>query len=441
MPKMQPRLAAGASLIGTTIEYYDFFVYATAAALVFNKVFFPGLGEFGGTLASLSTFAVAFFFRPLGGIVIGHFGDKVGRRPMLILTLTMMGVATVLIGVLPTFATIGVAAPILLVLLRAVQGFALGGEYGGAVVLTMEHSPVERRGFFGSFTTAGGPLALVLATLVFLPITALPEEALLSWGWRIPFILSAVLIFLGFYLRRTIEESPAFAEVKSAGRQDRSPALTIVRQYPLRSLLIAGISLSAGVSFYVLAVFGLSYGTGTVGFSRQTMLEIVMVTMIFCFAFMVAAGRLSDRIGRPKCIVAGMAGLALWAFPWLWLVGSGNAWLALVGCVVLCIPLAMNMGVMGVFLAECFPPEVRYAGISIGYTIGLIVGSGLAPLIATTLTSEFGAYAVGWYLVAMSLVSLLSVAVLLRTNGHTAAGRRTPVSTSSAPRDKSDVIH
>ncbi|KQU52327.1 hypothetical protein ASG84_25065 [Rhodococcus sp. Leaf278] len=398
-------------------------MYATAAALVFNKVFFPGLGEFGGTLASLSTFAVAFFFRPLGGIVIGHFGDKIGRRPMLILTLTMMGIATVLIGLLPTYAAIGVAAPILLVVLRAVQGFALGGEYGGAVVLTMEHSPVQRRGFFGSFTTAGGPLALVLATLVFIPITAMPEEALLSWGWRIPFILSAVLIFLGFYLRRTIEESPAFTEVQQSGKADRSPALTIVRKYPLRSLIIAGITLSAGVSFYVLAVFGLSYGTTTVGFSRQTMLQIIMVTMIFAFVFIVAAGRLSDRIGRPKCIVGGMVGLALWAFPWLWLVGTGNAWLALLACIVLCIPLALNMGVMGVFLAECFPPEVRYAGISIGYTIGLIVGSGLAPLIATTLSKEYGPHAVSWYLVAMSVISLFSVGALMRTRGHTAVDR------------------
>jgi MFS family permease len=425
MPKLQPRLAAGASLIGTTIEYYDFFVYATAAALVFNKVFFPGLGDLAGTLASLSTFAVAFFFRPLGGLVIGHFGDKIGRRPMLVLTLTMMGTATVLIGLLPTYAAVGVAAPLLLIVLRAFQGFALGGEYGGAVVLTMEHSPSHRRGFFGSFTTAGGPLALVIATLVFIPITAMPEEALLSWGWRIPFLLSAVLIFVGFYLRRKIEESPAFTEIQRSGKVDRSPALTVIRKYPLRSLLIAGITLSAGVSFYVLAVFGLSYGTGAVGFSRQTMLWIIMTSMIFSVAFIITAGNISDRIGRPKCIVAGMIGLAVWAFPWLWLVGTGNAWLALLGCVVLCVPLAANQGVMGVFLAECFPPEVRFAGISIGYTIGLIVGSGLAPLIATTLEAEFGPSGVGLYLVAMSVISLVSVAVLMRTRGHTSVAQET----------------
>ncbi|MEV0544530.1 MFS transporter [Nocardia salmonicida] len=442
MPKMQPRLAAGASLIGTTIEYYDFFVYATAAALVFNKVFFPGLGDFAGTLASLSTFAVAFFFRPLGGIVIGHFGDKIGRRPMLVLTLTMMGAATVLIGLLPTYTMIGIAAPILLVILRALQGFALGGEYGGAVVLTMEHSPSHKRGFFGSFTTAGGPLALVPATLVFIPITAMPEEALLSWGWRIPFLVSAVLILVGFYLRRKIEESPAFTEVQQSGKVDRAPALTVIRKFPVRSLLIAGVTLSAGVSFYVLVVFGLAYGTSTVGFSRPTMLWIMMATMVFAVAFIITAGRISDRIGRPKCIIAGMFGLALWGFPWLWLMGTGNAWLAFLGCVVLCIPLSANLGVMGVFLAECFPAELRFSGISIGYTIGLIVGSGLAPLIATTLEAEFGPSGVGWYLVCMSVLSLISVALLIRSGGHTPVNRehRTETSETIAEKPGGDAV-
>lgn len=259
MPRLQPRRAAAASLIGTAIESYDFFIYATAAALVFNKVFFPAFGGLAGTLVSLSTFAVGFVVRPIGGIVIGHLGDKVGRRPMLVFTLIAMGAATVLIGLLPSYATIGVAAPILLILLRVVQGFALGGEFGGAVVLTMEHSDKDRRGFFGSWVQTGGPLGLVLANVVFLPVATLPQDDFLSWGWRVPFLLSAVLVVVGYVLRRTIEESPTSEEIRDSGAVDRTPLLTVLRTYPLHTLLVAGTTLCGGVTFYVLAVFGLSY--------------------------------------------------------------------------------------------------------------------------------------------------------------------------------------
>jgi MFS family permease len=415
MSRLQPRRAAAASLIGTAIEYYDFFIYAMAAALVFDKVFFPAFEGLAGTLISLSTFAVAFLIRPIGGIVIGHLGDKIGRRPMLVFTLVTMGAATLLIGLLPGYTAIGVAAPILLVLLRIVQGFALGGEFGGAVVLTMEHSQPHRRGFFGSWVQTGGPLGLVLANLVFLPIATLPQDAFLSWGWRVPFLFSAVLILVGYLLRRTIEESPPFQEVKAAGRVDRAPLLTVLRSYPVRTLLVAGTTLCGGVTFYVIAVFGLSYATTTLGLSRSTILRIVLVTMILDCAMIVGFGILSDRIGRPKVFMGGVVGMLVLAFPWLWLVGSAEPWLIFLAYVLIAVPHAANQGVAGVYFAEVFRAEVRYSGLSLGYTIGMIAGSAIAPMVAATLTAVAGVSALGLYMVAMGVLSLVSATALNRS--------------------------
>lgn len=414
MPQLQSRRAAAASVIGTTIEYYDFFIYATAAALVFNKVYFPALQGMAGTLVSLSTFAVAFLVRPIGGVVIGHLGDKVGRRPMLVLTLTLMGGATLLIGLLPGYTSIGVAAPILLIVLRVIQGFAMGGELGGAVLLTMEHSRPEKRGYFGSFVQTGGPLGLVLATLVFLPLNALPQDAFMSWGWRVPFLLSAILIAVGYVLRRTIHESPTFEKIKHQGAVDRAPALTILRDYPGRVLLVAGTTLSGGVAFYMMSVFGLSYATTSLGISRGTILLIVMVSMILDCVFVIASGVLSDRVGRGRMILWGMVGKAVLAFPWIWLVDSGDAWLIFLGYVLMCIPHAAGQGVAGVFYAEAFPAKVRYSGLSIGYTIGMIGGSAIAPMVAATLVAGFGTTSLGWYMLAMSLISLASTIAVIR---------------------------
>ena len=415
MTRLQPKLAAGASLVGTTIEYYDFFVYATAAALVFDKVFFPALGGLAGTIVSLSTFAVGFVVRPLGGVVIGHLGDKFGRRPMLIMTLTLMGVCTLLIGLLPGYQSIGVLAPILLIALRVLQGFALGGEFGGAVVLTVEHSPPQRRGFFGSFVQMGGPLALVLSSLVFIPLYTLPDEQFLSWGWRVPFLVSAVLVGVGYLVRRAVTESPTFAEAKRAGDVHGAPALAVIRRHPLLIVAIAGTTLVGGVGFYVMAVFGLSYGTETVGFSHDTILLIVMLSFVLDCAFVFAAGVISDRIGRPRLMLAGMLGMGVLAFPWLWLLSSGNAWLAFLGYVVMCVPHAAIQGVAGVFMSEVFPVEVRYSGLSIGYTIGMLCGSAIAPMVATALVATAGVAALGWYLVAMCVLSTVSVLAIMRS--------------------------
>ncbi|MBK1783504.1 MFS transporter [Prauserella cavernicola] len=415
MSRLQPKRAAAASVIGTTIEYYDFFIYATAAALVFNKVFFPSLTGMTGTLVSLSTFAVAFLVRPLGGVIIGHLGDKVGRRPMLVFTLTMMGCATLLIGLLPGYDSIGVAAPVLLILLRVLQGFAMGGELGGAVLLTMEHSQPEKRGFYGSWVQIGGPLGLVVATLVFLPLNLLPQEEFLSWGWRVPFMLSAALVVVGYVLRRTIDESPTFTEIKRTGKVDKAPALTILRTYPLRTLLVACTTLSGGVAFYMMSVFGLSYATENLGLTRQTILLIVMVAMVLDCVFVLISGIVSDRVGRPKVMMFGMIGKAVLAFPWIWLLDTGNAWVMFLGYLLFCIPHAAGQGVAGVFYAEVFPAKVRYSGLSIGYTLGMIGGSAIAPMVATSLVAAWGTTALGWYMLTMSLISTASTTIILRS--------------------------
>ncbi|KAA9158100.1 MHS family MFS transporter [Amycolatopsis acidicola] len=433
MSVLQPRRAAAASVIGTTIEYYDFFIYATAAALVFNKVFFPGLHGIAGTLVSLSTFAVAFLVRPIGGVVIGHLGDKVGRQPMLVLTLTMMGAATLLVGLLPGYATIGVAAPILLIVLRVIQGFAMGGEFGGAVLLTMEHSEQRKRGFYGSFVQTGGPLALVLATLVFLPLNAMPQQDFLNWGWRIPFLLSAILIAVGYVLRRTISESPAFEKVRDLGKVDRAPVLTVLRRYPMRTLLVAGTTLGGGVVFYMMSVFGLSYATTELGLSRETILLIVLVSMIWDCGLVVLAGTLSDRIGRPAMTMTGTIGLVVLAFPWIWLLDTGKPWLIFVGYLLLCLPHAAVQGCAGVFFAEAFPATVRYSGLSVGYTVGMILGSAIAPMIAAALSEAWGAPAVGWYMAGMSVLSVLSVAGVIKTRALSGQDALTPGAVESEP--------
>ncbi|MBC3191103.1 MHS family MFS transporter [Pseudonocardia sp. C8] len=426
MARLQPRRAAAASVIGTTIEYYDFFIYATAAAIVFKKVFFPALGGLAGTLVALSTFAVGFVVRPLGGVVFGHLGDRMGRKPVLVLTLVLMGGATLLIGLLPDYTAIGVAAPVLLILLRVVQGFAMGGELGGAVLMTMEHAPEQRRGFFGSFVQVGGPLGLVLATAAFLPVAALPEEAFLAWGWRIPFLVSVVLIVTGYALRRSVDESPAF-EQEVRGRADRSPALTILRRHPVETLLVAGSTISGGVAFYMMSVFGLSYGTAQLGLPRSTMLVVVMTAMIACCVLVVITGSLSDRTGRPVMMVIASVGKIALSLPFLWFLQTGEPGWMLLGYLLLTATHSAGQGVSGVFFAETFPAAVRYSGLSIGYTVGMIAGSAVAPMIAAALEASAGLPAVGVYMVATGVLTLGCVLGLIRI------GRRNRDRVSLAP--------
>ena len=329
--RTRPATVALASLAGTSIEYYDFFIYATAAALVFNRLFFPSFDPTVGTLLSLTTFAVAFIARPLGGVVLGHFGDRTGRKSMLVFTLTTMGAATVLIGLLPTYDSIGVAAPILLVVLRFIQGFALGGEYTGAVLMAAEHTQGQRSGFFASWVQTGAQFGLIIANLVFLLVAGLSEEAMLSWGWRVPFLASLLLVAVGLFVRLQIGESPEFERIKEQRRIERSPLLTVVRQSPGTILLAAGASVSSGATFYGLTVFGLSYGVQVLGFSRAEMLSVVILSAAVCIALVLWFGALSDRFGVRRMFVAGLVGTAVVAVPWAVMSDAGSFALLVVG--------------------------------------------------------------------------------------------------------------
>lgn len=412
----QSRRTAVASLMGTSIEYYDFFIYGLAAALVFDKVFFPNHDPVAGTLLSLATFGIAFLARPLGGVVIGHFGDRIGRKSMLILTLSSMGGCTFLVGLLPGYDALGTAAPIMLVLLRLVQGFALGGEYGGAVLMTMEHATSNRRGFYGSWVQAGAMIGLILANLAFLPFTALAPEAFAAWGWRVPFLLSIVLVGVGVFVRISISESPVFEEVKREKSTAKAPIMVVLRSYPKETLLVAGCSIAFGVAFYLMAVFGVSYGTGQLGKTNSEMLTIILVAMAFTTVGVVFFGWLSDRVGRRIIFLTGSIGMALLAFPWIWLISSQSFAATLAGYLLLCLPYSAAWGTAGVFFAERFETRARYSGVSVGFTIGNIAGSAVAPMIATSLFSAFQtASAVGWYLVAMAAISVISAILLIET--------------------------
>ncbi|HVW42927.1 MAG TPA: MFS transporter [Amycolatopsis sp.] len=420
--RSNPLRVALAGLTGTTIEYYDFFVYGTASALVFGKLFFPGYDAFTATLLSFSTFAVAFIARPVGGVVLGHFGDRIGRKAMLILTLTTMGLSTLLIGLLPGYESIGVAAPILLVVFRFIQGFSLGGEYGGAVLMTVEHAQENRRGFYGSWVQLGAPVGLVLANLAFLAISGLSGDAMLTWGWRIPFVASAVLVGVGLIVRLTITESPSFQQVKEQGAVRKLPILTVLKHHPKQVLLTAGASISVGVTFYSTTVFGLSYAVNTLGKSSQAMLVVIVASMVLTAAGVLFFGHLSDKVGRKPVFIGGLVGLVVCAFPWIWLTGTHSVVLTLAGYLLIFIPYSATWGTLGTFLAEAFSTDVRYTGLSLGNTVGYIAGPAFAPIIATNLLKSTGSYAsVGWYLVIAAVLSGVAAVWTLAFKDHPVA--------------------
>lgn len=396
------------SLMGTTIEYYDFFIYATAAALVFSEVFFPETDPLTGTLLSFATFGVAFVARPLGGIVFGHFGDRVGRKKALVTTLLTMGVATVLIGLIPSYHSIGIAAPLILVVLRFVQGLALGGEYGGAVLMTVEHSPADKRGFYSSWVQTGAQFGLILANVIYLIVgSTIDNDAFQAWGWRVPFLLSAVLVVLGLFIRLRLEESPEFQALKDNNQTHRVPALVVLRDHLGEVLLMAGAAISFSVTFYATAVFGLSYGT-TQGFTRNEMLSIVIASAVWVIVMSIVFGALSDRVGRKPLFLIGGLIVAVCAWPWIESVHSGNYSLALGGYVLILTGYAMTWGTIGVMFSEAFHGEVRYTGLSIGYTIGAMLGGALTPIILTKLVASYASpMPVVLWVAGASLISAL----------------------------------
>jgi metabolite-proton symporter len=406
------RRVAIASFIGTTIEWYDFFLYGTASALIFNKLFFPNYDPLTGTLASFGTYAVGFAARPIGGIVCGHFGDKIGRKSMLILTLLIMGVATFLIGCLPTYSEIGIWAPILLVVLRMAQGFGVGGEWGGAVLMAVEHAPSGRRGFYGSWPQIGVPAGLLLSTVMFGQISKLPEQALLSWGWRVAFLVSIALVAVGLFIRLAVVEPPVFEAVKQSGGRSRVPILDAVRHHPRNVLLAMGARLAENGAFYLYTVFVLAYATQPwIGFSSSLVLKAISIAAIFEIFAIPAFGALSDVVGRRPVYLFGAIFTGLFAFPFFWLIETSNS-----GLMVLAIVLALVAGHAAMyspqasFFSELFGTRVRYSGASLGYQLASVIAGGLSPLIATGLLKRFGgSWPIALFIIGLAAVTTVSV--------------------------------
>jgi metabolite-proton symporter len=412
------RTVAMASFIGTTIEWYDFFLYGTAAALVFNRLFFPTFDPLMGTLASFGTYAVGFVARPVGGIIIGHYGDKIGRKSMLVLTLLIMGVATFLIGLLPTYEQVGPWAAVLLIVLRIAQGFGVGGEWGGAVLMAVEHAPPGRRGYYGSWPQIGVPAGLLLSTGVFAVFARMPEAQFLAWGWRVPFLLSALLVVVGLVIRVRIFETPAFTQVKQAAREARQPILEVLRTYPKQVLLAMGARFAENGAFYVYSVFALTYAVQQVKMEQQTVLNGILLGAALELVAIPAYGALSDRIGRRPVYLFGAIMTGLFAYPFFRLLDTGSTplvWLAMVIAFVL--SHGAMYGPQAAFLSELFGTRVRYSGASLGAQLASVLAGGLSPFIATALLVQYGRNALALYVAAMALITIVAVFIASETAG------------------------
>lgn len=428
--KSSMRKVALTALAGTSIEWYDFFLYATAAALVFPSAFFPDSSPTIGLILSFGTFAFGFIARPLGGVLFGHFGDRIGRKKTLVIALVMMGIASTLIGLLPTYATIGIAAPILLSLLRFAQGLAIGGQWGGAMLLVTESAPADQRGYYGAYAQAGAPVGVILANLAFILISAtVSEEFFMTWGWRIPFLVSVVLIGISMYIQLNMEDTEAFKELEAlrqqrlaaAGSQEtvakRSPVIEALVKYPKRIALAAGAFLSVQVSFYILIGFILAYGSDPNGaaMSRDDMLIAVLLASALQVPTQFWASAYSDRHGRRGIFMLGAVLTGVWGFALFPLVDTGNFWLIVLGITGGLVFLGMMYGPQAAFFTELFSTEVRYSGASLGYQIGAILGGAFAPTIATILWTEYEIVWVSAYIALASVLALISVMMLTET--------------------------
>jgi metabolite-proton symporter len=407
----QLRRVAWASLIGTTIEWYDFLIYAAAAGLVFGRLFFPALEPSSALLASFATIGVSFFARPLGGIVAGHLGDRIGRKAMLVATLVLMGLSTTAIGLLPGYATIGVAAPVLLVVFRFLQGISAGGEWGGAAMLAVEFAPQGRRGLYGSFPQLGASFGLVLANLALLVAAGVTTpEQFIAWGWRIPFLLSVVLVGIGFAVRAGVGESPVFEQVRSRNVRRSAPLVVLLREHR-RSLVVAtGLFVGVNLCGYIMIAFIGQYGTKALGASPSTMLLVGVVGALSWAVWTVIGARWSDRLGRRRTYLVGTVAMAVWTFPMFLLLDTGALPWMLVAVFGLAVGLGLTYGPQAAAYAELFPPEVRYSGSSLAYAVGAVVGGGFAPLIAAWLLERTGtSLAVSAYMLLGCLVTLAAV--------------------------------
>jgi metabolite-proton symporter len=408
------RRVAVAALIGSTVEWYDFFIYGTAAALVFNKLFFPEFSSVAGTMLSFATFAVGWLARPLGGIIAGHFGDRVGRKQMLVLTLLLMGISTTLIGALPTYDQIGVTASVLLVVLRILQGFAVGGEYGGGVVMAFEHSPEGRRGLWACWPQMGVPLGLIVGTLVFLAIGTLPDEQFLAWGWRIPFLVSIVLVVVGLYIRLGVTESETFKETRAKGDVAKTPLVEVLKNHPRHVLVLVLAHMGPNTFFYTFATFVLSYATATLGFDRTTVLTAVAVGAAVEVIAMPLFAILSDRIGRRPIYIGGLLALAVTTVPFFLLLDQRSAPL-----LILALAVAFGLahgsvyGTQPSFFSELFPARVRYTGLSLGVQVAGALFGGPLPVIATALVAAQSGrpWIFAGYMILTALISTVAAAL------------------------------
>ncbi|HEY7810627.1 MAG TPA: MFS transporter [Allosphingosinicella sp.] len=409
-----------ASLIGTTIEWYDFFLYGSAAALIFNKLFFPSFDPLVGTLLAFATYAVGFVARPLGGIVFGHFGDKVGRKRLLMLSLMLMGVATVLIGLLPTYGQIGVWAPIALIALRLVQGFAVGGEWGGAVLMAAEHGDSARRGFWASWPQAGVAAGSLLSAGVLAIMANFQSEAdFLAWGWRVPFLLSALLVAVGWYIRNRVSESPMFEQaLAETETPPKLPIMEVIRERPRAILLGAGLRVGENISYYILTVFSLTYLVDVASETRSLALNALLIGAAVQFFAIPLLARLSDTIGRRPVYAAGGLGLAAYAFVFFPMLGSGEPGLIVTAIVLGLVLHSAMYGPQAAFITELFPTRIRYSGVSIAYQLTSIAAGSLAPIIALWLYTEYDSYLpVAIYVGVTCAISGISALLARETRG------------------------
>lgn len=413
-----------ASLIGTSVEWYDFFLFGSAAALVFGDVFFGGIGGTDGTLYAFMTYALGFVARPLGGVVFGHFGDKVGRKKMLVVSLLMMGIGTTLIGVLPTYAAIGVAAPVLLVLCRLLQGFAVGGEWGGAVLMAAEHGDESRRGFWSSWPQAGVAAGNLLATGVLWVLAMVQsDETFKAWGWRVPFLLSAVLVLIGLWVRLQLEESPVFKEAQAALAKEpakHQPIIEVIRKYPREVFTAMGMRMAENISYYIFTVISITYVTTYLELGKGGILKALLIGAAIQFAWIPIVGAISDRVGRKPLYLIGAVGVGVWTFVFFGLVDTKSTGNFIIAVVVGLLLHSLMYSPQAAFFSELFGTSVRYTGASVGYQLASIFAGALAPIIALKLLGDVGSAnttAVGIYVAIASAITVVSVLATRETAG------------------------
>lgn len=401
------------SLIGTTIEFFDFYIYANAAVLVFPQLFFPGTDSTTSVLQSLATFSIAFFARPIGSAVFGHYGDKIGRKTTLVVALLTMGISTVSIGFLPSYASIGIAAPILLMVCRFGQGVGLGGEWGGAVLLAIENAPANKRAWYGMFPQLGAPIGLLLSGGTFLILTdSMSPQDFLDYGWRIPFIASSLLVLVGFYIRLKITETPSFENAKQQNEAVKVPFLTLLKSHQKELIFGTFAAVTTFVVFYLMTVFSLSWATSDLGYSKRDFLVIQMFSVLFFAAFIPISALIADKIGRRMMLIYASVAIAIFGLFFSQFLNSGSSVLV---TLFLCVGMGLmgfTYGPLGTFLSELFPTSVRYSGASLTFNLAGIIGAAFAPMIAIWIATNYGLTFVGYYLSVAAIISVISLLVI-----------------------------